>query len=72
VSHEPSVIRMANDIARNQAHLSDAEAAAVLANHMRSFWDPRMRSQLRLLVETDPSSVGPVVAEAVAELARRP
>jgi formate dehydrogenase subunit delta len=72
MSHEPSVVRMANDIARNQAHLPDTEAAAVLANHLRSFWDPRMRSQLRLLVETDPSSVGPVVAAAVAQLDRRP
>ena len=70
VSQEPSVIRMANDIARNQAHLSQTDAAALVANHIRSFWDPRMRAELARLVAADPSSVSPVVVEALLDLTR--
>ena len=54
MSNEPSVIRMANDIARNQAHLPTADAAALIASHIRSFWDPRMRAELARLVAADP------------------
>jgi formate dehydrogenase subunit delta len=71
MSAEPSVIRMANDIARNQAHLSPADAAAVIANHIRSFWDPRMRAELARLVAADPTSVSPVVLDALSDLAGR-
>jgi formate dehydrogenase subunit delta len=71
MSQEPSVIRMANDIARNQAHLSQPDAAALIANHIRSFWDPRMRSELARLVAADPSSVSPAVVEALVDLSGR-
>ena len=60
---------MANDIARNQAHLSQADAATLVANHIRSFWDPRMRAELARLVAADPDSVSPVVVEALLDLA---
>jgi formate dehydrogenase subunit delta len=69
VSDEPAVIRMANDIARNQAHLPTAEAATLIANHIRSFWDPRMRSELARLVAADPSAAAPVVVAALRDLA---
>ena len=62
---------MANDIARNQVHLPQADAAALIANHIRSFWDPRMRSELTRLVAADPDSVGPAVRAALADLAAR-
>jgi formate dehydrogenase subunit delta len=70
MSGEPSVIRMANDIARNQVHLPTADAAALIARHIRSFWDPRMRAELARLVAADPSLVSPVVVEALSDLAR--
>jgi formate dehydrogenase subunit delta len=71
MSTEPSVIRMANDIARNQAHLPSADAAALIAGHIHSFWAPRMRDELARLVAADPTSVSPVVVEALLDLARR-
>ena len=40
-----SVIRMANDIARNFASQGEEAAIAATANHIRLFWDPRMKSQ---------------------------
>jgi formate dehydrogenase subunit delta len=68
VSEQPRVVQMAQDIARNLAHLPDQDAAAAIANHLRSFWDPRMRDQLKTIVEVDPSIVDPVVREAAALL----
>jgi formate dehydrogenase subunit delta len=59
--HEPAVVRMANDIARQFAHLPADEAAAAVANHVRSFWDPRMRRQLLEEIDRDESQLDPLV-----------
>jgi formate dehydrogenase subunit delta len=64
----PAVARHADDIARNLAHLPDDERAHAIAGHIRSFWDPRMRQQLRQYVIENPAMVKPVVAVAVSEL----
>ncbi len=64
----PRVARLADDIARNLAHLPPDEAAGAIAGHLRSFWDPRMRRQLKELVTADPSIVDPVVVTAVSRL----
>lgn len=49
-----SVIRMANDIARNFAALGEEQAVAETANHIRLFWDPRMKAMaLAALPELD-------------------
>ncbi|MPY80868.1 MAG: formate dehydrogenase [Actinophytocola sp.] len=45
------VMRMAHDISAQFRHLSLGEAADVIADHMRKFWDPRMRAQLVADVE---------------------
>lgn len=39
-----SVVRMANQIALNFAHLSVDDAALATADHITHFWDPRMRA----------------------------
>jgi formate dehydrogenase subunit delta len=56
---------MANDIALNLAHLPNGQAAIELAGHIDRFWDPRMRTRLRALVESDAPGVLPLVVEAV-------
>jgi formate dehydrogenase subunit delta len=68
VTQQPSVVRMVDDIARNLPHLPEAERAQVIAAHIRSFWDPRMRAQLAQLVGDDPSAYSPVIVAAVAAL----
>lgn len=68
MSEPPRVVQLAQDIARNLAHLPHDEAVAAIANHLRSFWDPRMRTQLKTIVEVDPSIVDPLVREAAARL----
>ena len=37
------LVYMAHQIARNLASLGEAQAAEALADHLRSFWDPRMK-----------------------------
>jgi formate dehydrogenase subunit delta len=53
-STQQSVIRMANQIARNFAVHGDAQAIEETAEHIRLFWDPRMKEQaIELLTEAD-------------------
>jgi formate dehydrogenase subunit delta len=59
---------MSDDIARNLAHLPDDQLRDAIAGHIRSFWDPRMRRQLREIVERDPDAVNPIVAQAIRSL----
>ncbi len=40
------LVRMVNQIAANFSYLSDDEAAAETASHLRSFWTPEMRQEL--------------------------
>lgn len=40
------LVYMANQIARNFAIMGDEEAARATAEHIRLFWDPRMREQI--------------------------
>jgi len=45
-------VRLANDIAAQYHYMPVDQAAAAVATHMRNFWDPRMRAQLRAVVES--------------------
>ncbi len=53
---------MADQIARNFAAQGEAEAAEATAEHIRLFWDPRMKAAL---LADDRSALSPVVARAV-------
>jgi formate dehydrogenase subunit delta len=68
VVEEPRVVTLAHDIAHNLVNLPDQQRAEAIANHLRSFWDPRMRTQLKLIVDADPDIVEPVVRQAAALL----
>jgi formate dehydrogenase subunit delta len=39
-----NLVRMANQIAANLAH--EPDPAAATAQHIRNFWDPRMRAMI--------------------------
>jgi formate dehydrogenase subunit delta len=58
---------MANQIARNLATLGDAEAAKATADHIASFWDPRMKAA----IWADAEGLSPIAAAAFAELRQR-
>jgi formate dehydrogenase subunit delta len=58
-------VRLVTEIAAQFRHRPQDEAAAEIAAHIRSFWDPRMRSQLLSHVDA-----GAVTDPLVLEVAR--
>ena len=68
MSNEDRLIYMANQIARNFGTLPSEQAAKAVADHIASFWDPRMRATIFALHEADDPRIGAVAASAVAML----
>ena len=60
---------MGNDIARQFAHLPPAAAAEAIAQHIESFWDPRMRRDLEALAAAHDESLDPLLVDAAGRLA---
>lgn len=58
-------MRLADDISAQFRHYPIREAAEVIADHIRTFWDPRMRAQLIDQVEQAGMRCDPNVAAAV-------
>jgi len=64
---------MANQIGKFFAHRPDDAAAADIADHLRKFWDPRMRRQIIALLDDAEqgdaeNQLDPIVRKAVAIL----
>ena len=59
---------MADQIARNFAVQGDEAAAAATAEHIRLYWDPRMKAAI---LADDRTALSPVVAAAVDSLTPR-
>ena len=58
---------MANQIGRFFAHQKEEEqAVASINDHLRKFWDPRMRKQI--LEDLDTAELDPLVRRAVERL----
>jgi formate dehydrogenase subunit delta len=64
-------IRLANDVAAHFHHRPPAEGAAEVADHLRTFWDPRMRAELLAHAENGAGDLDPL-AVAAAALLRSP
>jgi formate dehydrogenase subunit delta len=60
---------MVNEIAVHFHHRPPAVAAAEIAQHIRMFWDPRMRAELQRRVETNPDELDPFALAAARLLA---
>jgi formate dehydrogenase subunit delta len=56
---------MANQIARNLAAQGEDAAIAATAQHIRDFWDPRMRKQL---VDAGGKGLDPIACAALDRL----
>ncbi len=64
-----TMVRMANEIAANFGALDEAKATAETAGHIRRFWEPRMRAELkRLTAEGQTSGLEPVARKAVDDI----
>lgn len=57
---------MANQICKSFAHQGEEYAIAAFADHIRKFWDPRMRTALREYVQAGGAGLDPWVLRAVA------
>ena len=62
------LIRMSNQIAEFFAAYPDVEAVTGIAEHLRSFWAPSMRTQLVAMHEAGAPPLHPLVARAIPVL----
>jgi formate dehydrogenase subunit delta len=61
VNTHDTLIRMANQIAMNLAIMGDVDAAAATADHIASFWDPRMKAG----IFANGEGLSPIAAQAI-------
>lgn len=64
------MIRMANQIAAYFEPYPRAEALSGIANHIKKFWDPRMRKQLDEYIAGGGEDLSPLVIAAFAPPAK--
>lgn len=62
------LVYMANQIGRFFAHEADEKAVADTADHLKKFWDPRMRKAIIDYVAKDGEGLQPRVRQAVLSL----
>ena len=60
-----TLLRMADQIAANFAVQGDAEAIAATAEHIRLYWDPRMKAGI---AAADLATLSPIARAAVESL----
>lgn len=65
MSNLERLVYMANQIARNFAALGDDVAAKATADHIASFWDPRMKAQIFTYLEGGGTGLSPTGRAAV-------
>ena len=63
------LVRMANQIAGFFASFPEKEAVANTAQHLRNFWEPRMRDEISHYVDHGGDGLHPIALEAVKHLA---
>ncbi|OBF33861.1 formate dehydrogenase [Mycobacterium sp. ACS1612] len=67
-TNAPAEIKMINNIAAHFGYLRDEQAANAVADHIRRFWDPRMKQRLLLLAASDTEDLDPIAATAAGLL----
>jgi formate dehydrogenase subunit delta len=60
--------RMANQIATAFQAYPEEQAVKETANHIKSFWDPRMRRQLAEIIAKDEAALNPIALAAGRKL----
>jgi formate dehydrogenase subunit delta len=64
----PAEIKMINNIAAHFGYLRAEQAATAVADHIKRFWDPRMKQRLLLLVASDTRDLDPISVAAASLL----
>ena len=70
-SNTDTLVRMANDISNFFRIQPEGEAVAGTADHIRRFWDPRMRAKMAEHLAHGGAGLN-AIARAAAELACKP
>jgi formate dehydrogenase subunit delta len=66
------LVHMANQVASFFASYPEAEAIDSTANHLKSFWDPRMRREIEAhLAEKAGAGLSHIAIEAVKRIAAK-
>lgn len=65
---QATLIRFANQIAKNFVAIGHDKAVLATADHIESFWDPRMKNAI---FTGDRTGLDPIAAEAIAHLAEQ-
>lgn len=71
MSNDEKLVYMLNQIARNFEALGHDRAAAATADHVASFWDPRMRARIRKLTDNGSAALDGTARAALDLLAQR-
>ena len=66
--HDRNLVKMANQIAMFFEAQSGPKAPADVADHLRKFWDPRMRKAIFAYVDRGGDGLQPLVLKAVQTL----
>lgn len=66
-----AVVRMANQIARNFEAIGRDAAIAATADHIDSFWDPRMKAAAFALLESEDAGFSADAEAALRQVAGR-
>lgn len=67
-THDAAEIRLINKVVVHFGYLPTEQAVTEVADHVRKFWDPRMKRRLLELVDSEPSDLEPVALAAAALL----
>ena len=62
------LVHMANQIARAFAVEGEAKAVVATANHLKLFWDPRMRREILVHLDAGGDGLDPVTRSALERL----
>jgi len=62
------LVHMANQIATFFESQPGEDQAERVAQHLRDYWDPRMRTQIAEIAETSESGLSPLARDAIAKL----
>jgi formate dehydrogenase subunit delta len=60
---------MANQIGKFFQHRPEAQAVADTADHLRKYWDPRMRREIVAYLAKGGAGLDPIVKKAIGEIA---
>jgi len=68
MSHDNKLVYMANQIGRAFNPQTEEKAVAAIADHIRKFWEPRMRKAIDQHLDTGGEGLDPRVVKALKSL----